>query len=86
MTEALIPSRNAVCLPHAGRPDGSDGHQPRSRTVESEHNRELEWQFGTCRHCDRSISRFRVLIGGGWFDRWGDTEGSDYSILGLRID
>jgi hypothetical protein len=85
MTEALIPPRNAACPPRA-LSAGSDSHEPQARTVESEHNSELEWQFGTCRHCDRSISRFRVLVGGGWFDRWGDTEGADYSILGLEIN
>jgi hypothetical protein len=86
MTEALIPPRSADCPARAARPAGPHGHEPGARTVDTEHNSELEWQYGTCRHCDRSISRFRILIGGGWFDRWGDTEGSDYSILGLRVD
>ena len=48
--------------------------EPVPSTVESESSLEMEWQFGTCRSCEQSISRFRRLRGGWWYDHWGDIE------------
>jgi hypothetical protein len=79
LTEALIPRRNPACFARSIRLDETECHEPRVGTVESEYNAEMEWQFATCRHCDQSISRFRMLVGGLWFDRWGDLEGAQHS-------
>lgn len=72
MIEPMIPLRNPVC------PGGNYGHRPRPVTVESEWNLELEWQFGTCNACSQSVSRFRTLRGGTWFDQWGSIETQAY--------
>lgn len=60
----LIPARSMVCLmgePHLPLPE-----------VETGDNGEVEWQHATCSVCAAPISRYRVMRGGYWFDRWGE--------------
>lgn len=82
MTETLIPLRIAACSARTVRAGGNDHHVPVGTTVESESSIEMEWQFGACMYCEQPISRFRLLSGGTWFDRWGNFEESAYLIPG----
>ncbi len=68
MREAMIPRRTPIC---AVRPAPTDRHEPDPRTVQGEFNTALQWYFGVCAYCDESISLYRVLASGRWFDAWG---------------
>jgi hypothetical protein len=80
MSETTIPVRVAVCLARTAGAGGSERHVPVPTTVENESSTEMEWQFGSCMYCGQSISRFRVLRGGTWFDHWGNVAESAYLI------
>ncbi len=65
MCEAMISATDADLR---RTPAPTDRHEPDPRTVESEFNTALEWQFGGRAHCDESISRYLGLTSGRWFD------------------
>jgi hypothetical protein len=69
MTAMMIPVRDSVCR---AATDALPRHRPAPGTVETENSAEIEWQFGECTQCGGSISRFRLLLGGLWFDQWGE--------------
>lgn len=74
-----MPTRIISCAAR-NRSGGDPRHEPGRNTVESESSLFLEWQFGTCMYCAQTISRFRKLNGGRWFDSWGNLEESAYTI------
>ena len=80
MTETMLPLRVAVCRALVARGAGKTRHEPRTDSVDSGYNHDIEWQFGSCRHCAEPISRFRPLLGGQWFDAWGSIDESEFVI------
>jgi hypothetical protein len=78
MTTTALPRRDVFCGPAVDA--DTRPHQPEPGTVDSGFNTEIEWQFAQCASCGGSISRFRPLVGGFWFDRWGTIHESEFLV------